>query len=196
MYMVVQSGKRVLLVDDEPLFRKVFALQLVAAGYIVRTACDGLDALAKLRAGLPHLIVSDLNMPRMSGRDFLEIVRKRFPNIPVIVISAESMEQPMEVAADAYYCKSGLRFPQFLETLSKLTRKNPQPLTPVTNCDAPVQARTCGNGYMSIRCDDCLREITVPQTHKDHAWTTCVHCGKGIEFLVPEHSRTSYAKCG
>ena|ERR1035438_10347992 len=76
--MVGQSGNRVLLVD-EPLIRKLISGQLVAAGYVVQTASDGLDALGKLRAELPDLIISDLNMPRMSGFELLAIIHKRFP---------------------------------------------------------------------------------------------------------------------
>ena len=49
------------------------------AGYVVRVAVDGLDAIGKLRKGLPALIISDLNMPLMSGVEFLNVVRRRFP---------------------------------------------------------------------------------------------------------------------
>ena len=69
--MVGQLSNRVLLVDDDPLVRKLVSGCLVAAGYVVRVAVDGLDALDKLRAGLPDLIISDLNMPRMSGIELL-----------------------------------------------------------------------------------------------------------------------------
>ncbi len=126
--MVGQLGNRVLLVDDEPLIRKLISGYLVAAGYVVQTAVDGLDALGKLRAGLPDLIISDLNMPRMSGVELLAVVRKRFPQIPVMVISSVAAdEMPKEVAADAYYHKSGFGFQQLLETISDLTRKLPAP---------------------------------------------------------------------
>src|ERR1035438_2920667 len=111
--MVGQLGKRVLLIDDDPLIRKLISGYLVAAGYVVRTAVDGLDALGKLRAGLSDLIISDLSMPRMSGPKLLEVVRKRFPQIPVMVISSESADaMPVGVAADAYYHKSGVGFQQ------------------------------------------------------------------------------------
>ena len=100
--MVGQLSDRVLLIDDEPLIRKLISGCLVAAGYVVGVAVDGLDALDKLRAGLPDLIISDLIMPRMSGIELLEVVRKRFPQIPVIVISAvPADEMPEEVVADA-----------------------------------------------------------------------------------------------
>jgi CheY-like chemotaxis protein len=82
--MVGQLSSRVLLVDDDPLIRKLISGYLVAAGYVVRTAVDGLDALGKLGAGLPDLIISDLVMPRMSGIELLDVVRIRFPQIPVI----------------------------------------------------------------------------------------------------------------
>ena len=69
--MLGQLSNRVLLVDDEPLVRKLISRYLVAAGYVVRMAEDGLDAIGKLRTGLPDLIISDLKMPRMSGLSFL-----------------------------------------------------------------------------------------------------------------------------
>ena len=75
--MLGQLGNRVLVVDDDPFIRKLISGRLVAGGYVVRTAVDGLDALGKLRAGLPDLIISDFNMPSMSGDEFLTIVRKQ-----------------------------------------------------------------------------------------------------------------------
>jgi CheY-like chemotaxis protein len=74
--MVGQLSNRVLSVDGEPIIRKVLPRYLAAAGYVVRAAVDGLDALRKLREGHPDMIISDLNMPRMSGNEFLAIVRK------------------------------------------------------------------------------------------------------------------------
>ena len=82
--MLGQLCGRVLLVDDEPLVRRSISGYLVEAGYVVRVAVDGLDAIGKLREGLPALIISDLNMPLMSGVEFLNVVRRRFPQIPVI----------------------------------------------------------------------------------------------------------------
>ena len=70
--MAGQLSGRVLLVDDEPLVRKLISRYLVAAGYVVRVAVDGLDAIGKLRAGPLDLIISDLKMPRMSGFELLD----------------------------------------------------------------------------------------------------------------------------
>ena len=76
---------------------------------MVRTAVDGLDAIGKLRAVLPDLIISDLNMPRMSGLELLEVVRIRFPQIPVMVISSKAPgEMPVTFAPDATIAKRTL----------------------------------------------------------------------------------------
>jgi CheY-like chemotaxis protein len=192
--MVGQFGNRVLLVDDEPLIRKVISGYLVAAGYVVQTAADGLDALGKLRAGLPDLIISDLNMPRMSGLEFLAVVRARFPQIPVIVISSETADAiPAGLAADAYYHKNGFGFQQLLETISDLTRKPPLRTVPPLIDNGPAQARWDMDGNSIIRCEDCLREFGVPAVHKIvryENWTICLHCGKLVQFLDAEHSES------
>ena len=188
--MVGQLSGRVLLVDDEPLVRKLISRYLVAAGYVVRVAVDGLDAIGKLRAGLPDLIISDLNMPRMSGFELLEVVRKRFPQIPVIVISAVAAdEMPEGVAADAYCHKNGFGFEQLLQTISDLTRKPPLRTAPPHVDNKPVQAIWDRDGNYIIGCEDCLRVFSVPSAPnmgRDEKWTICVHCGKVVQFLVAD----------
>jgi CheY-like chemotaxis protein len=188
--MMGQLGSRVLLVDDEPQIRKLISTYLVAAGYVVQTAVDGLDALRKLRAGLPDLILSDRNIPRMSGLELLAVVRKRFPQIPVMVISSVAAdEMPVEVAADAYFHKTGLGFDQLLETISALTRELPLRTAPPPSDNQPFQARCDGKGHYTIGCDDCLREFSVPRGFhmgRDEMWATCAHCGKMVQFLVVE----------
>jgi CheY-like chemotaxis protein len=192
---VGQLGNRVLLVEDESLIRKVISGYLVAAGYVVQTAVDGLDALGKLRAGLPDLIISDLKMPRMSGVEFLNIVRKRFPQIPVMVISSVAAnEMPVEVAADAYFHKNGFGFQRLLEAVSDLTGKLPLRGAPPPIGNEPVQARWDGEGHFVLRCEDCLREFSVPGVFpmgRDEKCTTCVHCGKFVRFLVTEEFQAS-----
>ena len=190
--MLGQVSDRVLLVDDDPLIRKLLSGYLVAAGYVVRTAVDGLDAIGKLRAGLPDLIISDLNMPRMSGSELLAVVGKRFPQIPVIIMSADpSQEMPGGVAADAYYHKSGIGFQQFLETVSDLARKPPLRTAPPHDDNEPVQPRRVGKRHYVVDCEDCLRELIVPldpHSWRDEMRVTCAYCGGFVRFLVAEHS--------
>ncbi len=72
-----------------PQYAKPQRLMLEREGYEVLTAADGVDALHALSKSLPDLIISDLNMPRMSGFEFLAVVRERFPHIATIAISGE-----------------------------------------------------------------------------------------------------------
>ena len=190
-----QISQRVLLVDDDSLIRKLVSRDLVRMGYVVRTAIDGLDALAKLRAGLPDLIISDLHMPRMSGVELLRVVRTRFPQIPVIVISSVAAgEMPEGLPADAYFHKSGLGFQQLLGIVSDLAR-NP----PLRDCssridDKPADGRWDGAGHYIIGCEDCLREFSVPRVFhmgRGAKVTICVHCGNVVRFLVAEDSQAS-----
>lgn len=85
--MFKSLAKQLLVVDDEPGVRETLAMLLQVEGYGVSTAQDGFDALVQLQVMVPALIISDLNMPRMSGFEFLSVVRRRFPQVPVIAMS-------------------------------------------------------------------------------------------------------------
>jgi CheY-like chemotaxis protein len=188
--MVGQLSNRVLVVDDEPLIRKLVCANLVAAGFVVRTAVDGLDALGKLRAGLPDLIISDLNMPRMSGIELLGVVRKRFPQIPVVVISAAPADEiAKEVPADAYYHKNGFGFEQLLQTISDLTGKPPLRTAPLLVDNKAAKARRDGDGHYVVECLDCLRLSRVPGdpkfTRGAHL-STCIHCCGVLQWLFDD----------
>jgi CheY-like chemotaxis protein len=88
---------RVLVVDDEPSIREITGLMLQSEGYEVLTATDGLDGLHALNKFRPEVIISDLNMPRMSGFEFLSIVRKRFPQIATIAMSGDYIPSEIQV---------------------------------------------------------------------------------------------------
>ena len=196
--MVGQRRNRVLLVDDDPVFRKLISGYLVAAGYVVRAAVDGLDAVGKLRAGLPDLIICDLIMPRMSGFELLKVVRRRFPQIPVMVISAKTAEaMPEGVAADAYYFKGGFGFEHLLETISDLAKKLPLRTASPHDDNRPARARRNEDGHYIIDCEDCLREFSALRVHRmggDEKSATCVHCGKVIHFIVADGDTESPAQ--
>jgi CheY-like chemotaxis protein len=179
-----------LLVDDEPLIRKAITGYLVAAGYVVRAAVDGLDALQKLRAGVPDLIISDLNMPRMSGVELLHIVRHRFPSLPMIAMIGEYLpgDTPNSLKADAYCQKGEVGFDALLQSVTKLTRESSSRSIAATLEDKPAQARLDGKGHYIIQCQDCLRQFSIPRDRcfmeRNDQWTTCVHCGRPVQFLI------------
>ena len=79
------------MVDDDESIRELFTLLLRKEGYEVTAAENGFDGLLKLKQLVPDVIISDLNMPKMSGFEFLSVVRRRFPEISVMP-AAERME--------------------------------------------------------------------------------------------------------
>ena len=71
MVTAVQTHKRILLIDDNPLTRESISMMLAAAGYCVALASNGADALQRLREHRrPDLILLDLSMPVLDGHDF------------------------------------------------------------------------------------------------------------------------------
>jgi CheY-like chemotaxis protein len=101
------TKRSVLIVEDDVDLRVILAAMLVQTGYDVRTAWDGVSALLEMETAIPDIIVSDLNMPRMSGFELLSTVRAEFPSIPLIAMSGafSGDKVPEGVTADAFYEK-------------------------------------------------------------------------------------------
>lgn len=106
----------VLLVDDEPdsieLFRQKFRRELRQGDYAVRFAQSGAEALEALSADgtlHPVVVLSDINMPGMSGLELLAEVRQRWPELSVIMITAygdaENRRQALERGASDFVSK-------------------------------------------------------------------------------------------
>jgi len=125
----------VLVVDDEAVNRELISDILACAGYDVVTAKDGLDALNQLAEPLPDVIISDLRMPRMSGFEFLEVVRRKYPEVPLIAISGEfeGNEVPSGVTADAYLPKGSFTFEQLRTKITDLLSAPSEQSGPATN---------------------------------------------------------------
>jgi signal transduction histidine kinase len=81
----MNSGIRILVVDDEPGIRDLMALELGGQGYQVVTAGDGEEALEKARAEPFHLVITDIKMPRRDGIGLLAEVKRIDPDIEVIM---------------------------------------------------------------------------------------------------------------
>jgi CheY-like chemotaxis protein len=85
----------ILVVDDESdvaeLFRQRFRREVRQGSYVMHFANSGEEALRKLASGIePHLIVilSDINMPGMDGLELLGAIKQRFPDLPVMMVTA------------------------------------------------------------------------------------------------------------
>jgi PAS domain S-box-containing protein len=109
----------VLVVDDDPMVRKVLVDMLEATGFRVDTAEDGRRALAVIERleTPPALVLLDLTMPEMSGAETLEALRRRWPGLRILLTSGYS-EQDAATGADDF-----LQKPFTLETLQSKVRR-------------------------------------------------------------------------
>jgi EAL domain-containing protein (putative c-di-GMP-specific phosphodiesterase class I)/CheY-like chemotaxis protein len=100
---------RVLVVDDEQTVQQLLVRLLIAAGYEVRTANDGEEALRFLERETVDLVVTDLVMPRADGMKVLQTMRERAIDVPVVMITGapttESAMHAVRFRADAYLTK-------------------------------------------------------------------------------------------
>jgi CheY-like chemotaxis protein len=89
------TGKRILLVDDEPHVIRVLKLALDAAGYSTDEACNGCQALEKIRGNPPDLLITDIDMPQMSGRDLCDRIAEEMPgrSFGIYVLSARAEDE-------------------------------------------------------------------------------------------------------
>jgi signal transduction histidine kinase len=78
---------RVLLADDEPMVRDVIAIYLAEDRHVIEAAADGREALAKFEVGKFDLVLTDRSMPEMNGDELAREVKKRDPNIPVLLLT-------------------------------------------------------------------------------------------------------------
>jgi len=100
--------KTILVVDDEPKIVKLVRDYLERAGFAVRVAGNGKDALSQARSEKPDLIILDLGLPQMDGLDVTRALRK-ISNVPIIMLTGRSEESDkligLELGADDYVTK-------------------------------------------------------------------------------------------
>ena len=84
----------VLVVEDDPNLRQLYRSALTLAGYIVISVEDGIDALRHLEADAPGLVVLDLGLPRLSGRDVQREMAAHVEtqSIPIIVVTGDQAD--------------------------------------------------------------------------------------------------------
>ena len=104
----MSEPQKVLVVDDEPQITRVLRHSLSAHRYDVRTAADGVSALDTFRDWHPDLIITDLQMPEMSGIELCREIRKASA-LPIIVLSVRGEEatkvEALDAGADDYVTK-------------------------------------------------------------------------------------------
>ncbi len=140
-----RSGPALLLVEDSSTQRLVATRLLKMSGYHnVAHAADGFEALEQIERSRPLVVLTDLYMPRMNGLELVEQVRKRFPNIPVILMTGNGSEQTavaaLKAGAAAYVSKQALHaeLPDALERILASVRIETEKIRLLTGLTARV----------------------------------------------------------
>jgi two-component system sensor histidine kinase and response regulator WspE len=126
-------ARRALVVDDSATVREVERQLLVRMGFEVETAVDGMDGWHALREGSFDLVVSDIDMPRMNGIEFVRTLRAdpRFATLPVVVVSYKDREEDrlagLEAGATAYLTKGAFQDSTFADTVRDLVGADARP---------------------------------------------------------------------
>jgi CheY-like chemotaxis protein len=108
------KNARILLIEDDKFLRRACEVSLKKRGFTVLTAIDGEDGLQQARAGIPNLILLDMLMPKLSGIETLEALKKdeQTRSIPVVILSNSSIDSDMQKAkslgAIGYLVKASL----------------------------------------------------------------------------------------
>jgi CheY-like chemotaxis protein len=189
------SKHEILVVDDERAVRDSFAMLLQASGYDVSSAADGFDALLQLKRKLPSIVLSDLNMPQMSGFEFLSVVRRRFPQVSVIAMSGayhSGDAVPGGVIADAFYAK-GRGDPQtLLRIVADLIQTSAARAVDHEKESAPVWIPRNGKDshgvpYIVVTCTECLRSFPLSVITEDLQKiqeTPCLFCPNTVRYII------------
>lgn len=178
--------RRILLVDSNEALLLACSDALLAKGYEVITARNGFEALHILRGAHPDLLVTELNLPHMSGFELLSVVRKRFPRIAVIATSGEysAITVPHEAICDVFVPQSANFFAELIEEARALISESPvrgsQPKTAV----APVWIPHSADGYIVLTCPECLRSFSAAKPKSTSAHDVCVFCGTDVPFRM------------
>lgn len=100
---------KILIVEDEEIIRLGLQDNFELENYIVETAADGDEAVAKADSFLPHLVILDLMIPKKSGFEVCRIIRKKHPECFIIMLTAKTEETSkvagLEMGADDYVTK-------------------------------------------------------------------------------------------
>lgn len=189
---------QILVVDDDPSVRESVAMSLMAAGYDVVAAEDGFRALLQLKKTLPDLILSDLDMPGMSGFELLSVVRRRFPQISTVAMSGAYVgnEVPFGVVADGFFSKGG-QSNNLLWTIQRLLLTAPARSSHHYREGAPAWIPRNGNDskampYVVLTCTECLRAFSMnlkEGTTREVLEIPCRSCHSMNRYIIQASSR-------
>ncbi len=117
---------KILYVDDSPFTRKLMKKSLELGKHETREATHGQEALDLLRQELPDLLLTDLLMQGISGKELIRIAHEEYPHLPIVVVSADAQESTVSeclaLGAKAVFPKGGLytNTKEFVDLLERI----------------------------------------------------------------------------
>ena len=199
----VSSTRRLhlLIVDDDASVRETLAMVLAKGNYVTSTARDGVDALAQFRDHVPDLLLTDLEMPRMSGFDFLCSVRHCFPEVAVVAMSCkcDTEHVPEEIFSDAFYPKGRSHPEKLFRIVIEGIRTCEARVHEGINPQPPLQTQrgrkeAIGKNYVMLKCTECLRCFLVPQADFSAREIQCIYCPTQMRFVAGAGASSLAAK--
>jgi CheY-like chemotaxis protein len=193
--MASASKLQIMVVDDDASVRESLAMVLQSRGYDTATAINGFDALLQLKRRLPAIVISDLNMPQMSGFELLSVVRRRFPQISVIAMSGayhSGEAVPGGVIADAFYPKGYGTPEMLLRIVADLIQTSAAHAVDHKLESAPVWIPRNGHDshgipFVVLTCTDCLRSFPLSVATEDLQKiqeTPCLFCPNTVRYII------------
>ena len=126
--MATSVRSKILIVDDDESQRALLCDILSGQGFHVEQAVDGIDALEKVDQFYPDVILTDLNMPRMDGFEFIRQLRQRESLIPVITLTGYgSVEKAVSVVHDMkafWFLEKPVKFNVLLPLIERAISQN------------------------------------------------------------------------
>lgn len=114
--------RKILVVDDDPMLRRLLVDTLKSIGHEVVSAVDGIDAIELLRQHEDFffdLLVTDVKMPNMDGMALLRRIRRSYPGLPVLFITGIVSEETMAAASPDGYLSKPFRISHLEELIEK-----------------------------------------------------------------------------
>lgn len=120
--------KKILVIDDDPFFKKAISSAVDPSAYEVSFAVDGEDGLKKVEESVPDIILLDILMPKMNGLEFLKQLNEKYGSnkIPVLITSnlssMEKISEGVELGVRGYIIKSDESIKTIVSTIESLLK--------------------------------------------------------------------------
>ncbi len=158
--MTETKKKRLLLVEDEHSVGSVVKARLEKAGYDIVWSKDGEEGVHQVRTSRFDMVLLDMNMPKLTGMEFLQIVRKEKYGMPILILSAdrllEDRVKALKAGADDYLVKP-FDFEEVLARIEAHLRRTEHAEPQVLHCGdvhVDLKERTIRLGEKKIEVSD------------------------------------------